>query len=290
MERVLFLLPLCVSACAADSRPPADDALPFHYFLVARTSGDLMRGFGVAQAEIQGGQMRTRSGRVVALDDLEEARPAPPLAADRLDVAWVVEKSAGVWAQPDERQPPIASKAHLERVSLSDRPAPPGWRATRDGFMRESELRGPTPTARPAEVEPAERWIDVDTQTQTLAVYDGDRPRLVTLVSTGSGRPGTRFATPRGLYRINYKVPSTKMDNVDEPPGRDAVPPYYFEEVPWVQYFHKEVALHGAYWHRRLGHAVSHGCVNLAPADAQRVYALTRASTPAYAGTIVRVR
>jgi lipoprotein-anchoring transpeptidase ErfK/SrfK len=76
------------------------------------------------------------------------------------------------------------------------------------------------------------------------------------------------------------------MDNVDE--GGD--PAYSFEEVPWVQYFHKEVALHGAYWHSRFGHAVSHGCVNLAPADAQRVYAMTRASTPAYAGTVVRVR
>jgi lipoprotein-anchoring transpeptidase ErfK/SrfK len=139
-------------------------------------------------------------------------------------------------------------------------------------------------------VEPGERWIDVDTQTQTLAVYDGDQARFVTLVSTGSGRPGTRFVTPKGLYRINYKVPTATMDNVDEPRTRDRVAPYSFEEVPWVQYFHKELALHGAYWHQRFGHAVSHGCVNLTPADAQRVYGLTRASTPAYAGTMVRVR
>jgi hypothetical protein len=278
---------LLLISCSADSTAPREDGLPFHYYLVSTASGDLQRGFGVAQAELQSGQLRTRSGRVLPLDSVEEAKPVHALASDRLGVAWVIERQAGVWARPDDSERPVAQRALFERVTLDDKPAPPGWRAVKDGFMRAAELRAPTLAARPLEAAPGERWIDVDTQTETLAVYDGDSPRLVTLISTGQGRPGTRFSTPRGLYRINYKIPTATMDNVDE---KDGVPPYSFEEVPWVQYFHKEVALHGAYWHQRFGHPVSHGCVNLSPADAQRVYALTRASTPAYAGTIVRVR
>jgi hypothetical protein len=274
-----WLLLLC--ACSADHVD--DAALPYQYFVVTRASGDLQRGFGVAQLGIVDGKLRTRSGRVVAFDDVEEARPLPALGSDRFAVAWAAER-AGVWEKPDDSRPPLYSREALQRVTLEDRSAPRGWRAVHDGYMRESELRAPTVAARPRDVAPGERWIDVDTQAQTLTVYDGDRPRFVTLVSTGTLH--TRFATPRGTFRINYKVPSATMDNLDEAGELH----YSFEEVPWVQYFHKEVALHGTYWHQRLGHAVSHGCVNLAPADAKKVYALTRASTPAYGGTIVRVR
>lgn len=41
------------------------------------------------------------------------------------------------------------------------------------------------------------------------------------------------------------------------------------EDVPWSMYFHESFALHGAYWHDRFGLRHSHGCVNLAPQDAQ---------------------
>jgi lipoprotein-anchoring transpeptidase ErfK/SrfK len=280
---------MAVAGCSSDPGR-SDEGLPYHYYLVTRPSGELQRGFGVAQLELQGNRVRTRFGHVVSLDDLEEAKPARALGVERLGVAWVVERGAGVWAQADDSQPPIARKAPLERVVLDSRPAPFGWRAVREGFMRDSELRVPTLATRPTEVQPGERWIDVDTRSQSLAVYDGDLPRFITLISTGSGRPGTRFATPRGVHRINYKVPAATMDNLDEPPSVSGIPHYFFEEVPWVQYFFKEVAIHGAYWHQRFGHAVSHGCVNLAPADAQRVFAMTRASTPAYGGTVVRVR
>jgi lipoprotein-anchoring transpeptidase ErfK/SrfK len=272
-------------ACSAD--PTArEEGVPFRYFLVSNAVGDLQKGFGVAEAELQRDRIRTRSGRVVPLENLEEAKPAHSLAVEKFGSAWVVEAKAGVWSRPDDTERPIAQKAHLDHVALDNRAAPPGWIATREGYMRASELRMPTHAERPLEVAPGERWIDVDTNAEVLTVYDGDQPRLITVIATGNGRPGTRFSTPRGLFHINYKVPHATMDNVDE--GGD--PAYSFEEVPWVQYFHKEVALHGAYWHSRFGHAISHGCVNLAPADAQRVYAMTRASTPAYAGTVVRVR
>ncbi len=285
-------LSILILAIGCNNEPiPREDALPYRYFLVASASGDLRPGFGVAQIQTHDGMIRTSSGRVMPAEALEEAHPVHALGIDHLGVGWVVERQAGVWARPDDSERPLYQRALFDRVaieaSVDNRSAPPGWRATHEGFMRGSELRVPSVATRPVEAAPGERWIDVDTESETLSVYDGDQLRFVTLVSTGQGRPGSHLSTPRGVFRINYKAPAATMDNLDEGPGQ---PAYSFEEVPWVQYFHKDVALHGAYWHSRFGHAVSHGCVNLTPADAQRVYALTRASTPAYAGTIVRVR
>jgi hypothetical protein len=72
------------------------------------------------------------------------------------------------------------------------------------------------------------------------------------------------------------------------------------ESVPYVQYFSKGVGLHGAYWHRSFGNVRSHGCVNLAPLDAQRLFSFTSPRLPAgwtavlptehESGTVVRVR
>ena len=65
--------------------------MPFHYYLVSNPrSGDLQRGFGVAQAELQSGQLRTRSGRVLPMESVEEARPVRALATDHLGLAWVI--------------------------------------------------------------------------------------------------------------------------------------------------------------------------------------------------------
>ena len=72
--------------------------------------------------------------------------------------------------------------------------------------------------------------------------------------------------------------------------------------MPWTMYFHEDFALHGAYWHDGFGRARSHGCVNLAPADAKTLYEWAEPRVPpgwsvAYAderegrpGSVVRVR
>jgi len=39
-----------------------------------------------------------------------------------------------------------------------------------------------------------------------------------------------------------------------------------------VQFFDEAIGLHAAFWHRSFGHVRSHGCVNLAPLDAQRLF------------------
>ena len=44
--------------------------------------------------------------------------------------------------------------------------------------------------------------------------------------------------------------------------------PYSIEDVPYVQYFWRSFAFHTAFWHDNFGRQQSHGCVNLAPLDA----------------------
>jgi len=48
--------------------------------------------------------------------------------------------------------------------------------------------------------------------------------------------------------------------------------PYSIEDVPYVQYFEGSYALHAAFWHNNFGHEMSHGCVNLSPLDAKKVF------------------
>jgi lipoprotein-anchoring transpeptidase ErfK/SrfK len=146
-------------------------------------------------------------------------------------------------------------------------------------------------------VDAGERWIDVDLATQTLVAYEGRTPVFATVVSTGRGRHGSATATPVGTHRIWVKLLSSDMDNLED----DAASRYYrIEDVPWVQYFSKGVGLHGAFWHRSFGRVRSHGCVNLAPLDAERLFYWTGPHLPAGwsavhpaphdLGTIVRVR
>lgn len=120
-----------------------------------------------------------------------------------------------------------------------------------------------TPSAPPEGVEPGSAWIEVDLFEQTLAAYVGDRMVYATLVSSGL----RGWDTPPGLFQVWLRVRQGKMS------GGYNRPDYYFlEDVPWSMYFNKDIALHTAYWHDGFGYKRSHGCVNLAPLDAQWLY------------------
>jgi hypothetical protein len=124
---------------------------------------------------------------------------------------------------------------------------------------------------RPPGVGADERWIHVDLSEQVLVAYQGDVPVFTTLVSTGK-EPGM---TPVGVHRLQSKHVATSMR--DQPIEEDA---YSIEDVPWTQYFHNSVALHGAFWHGGFGLVRSHGCVNLSPADARWLFGFTTPQLP----------
>jgi hypothetical protein len=119
------------------------------------------------------------------------------------------------------------------------------------------------PLPPPPGVEAGAAWIDINIFEQTLAAYVGDRMVYATLVS--SGLPG--WDTPPGLFQVWRKVEKGKMS------GAHKKPDYYFlEDVLWAMYFNQAVAMHTAYWHNGFGYKHSHGCVNLAPADARWLF------------------
>lgn len=122
------------------------------------------------------------------------------------------------------------------------------------------------------------KWIDVSIKRQMLVAYEGLRPAFATLVSTGRGGmgdPKESHATIRGTFRIHAKHVSTTMDGDEE-----TAEAFDLRDVPYTQYFHEGYALHGAYWHDEFGKPRSHGCVNLAPADAAWLFDWTDPVVP----------
>ncbi len=137
------------------------------------------------------------------------------------------------------------------------------------GAVRRSLVAVAAARRRPGAIPAGVRWVHVDLSEQTLVAYDGDHPVLATLVSTGR----EKFETPPGLYRVYYKEVHASMHG-EEPEH------YFVDEVPFVQYFRGDMALHGTFWHDRFGVQASHGCVNLSLADAEFLFGWAPPSLP----------
>lgn len=150
----------------------------------------------------------------------------------------------------------------------------------REGFwVQASQLRLTTPGPPPVDLAPNERWVDVNLTTQTLVAFEGTRAVYATLISSGKENKDKEkdHRTPTGDYRIREKHVTTTMDGDGSAVG-DL--PYSIEDVPYVMYFHKAYALHGAFWHGNYGTQMSHGCVNLSPLDAKWVFLFTEPHLP----------
>lgn len=257
-------------------------------------------GFGLAiteRREVHGVEMaHTLSGLWVPVGELRFARPSDFVGVE-LDeehplesIAWVTRERAALRDRPGGRIVERASR--LVRITIAEtqgdwlRDADGRWIAARDvAHLRASQ--------RPSEVGEGERWIDVDTRTQTVVAYVGERPVYATAVSTGR----TATPTPPGVHRIWVKLAEDDMDDLER---EDVSENYAIQAVPWVQYFEGSVGFHAAFWHDRFGQPHSHGCVNLAPRDARWLFEFTQPGLPPgwdailptarARGTVVRVR
>jgi hypothetical protein len=111
---------------------------------------------------------------------------------------------------------------------------------------------------RPKDVPPGLPWVLIDISDQTLVGYDAsDELVFLTLISGGKRNP-----TVTGNFGLTRKYRySTMAGNMF---GED----YRVDDVPWAQFFYHGYAIHGAFWHDKFGYRASHGCVNVAPADA----------------------
>jgi hypothetical protein len=298
----------------------SDDGLPYRYYFAGAdgASGfvslenalddapdqELEKGFAIAAIDERKAHgeswIKTKKGRWIASRQLVPSRPflfhGELVENGKLDVAWVVADKASVWSN-DRATQASGTRVRFEKVKVLEHVEKTGMvRISDKEWMRARDLA----MARHAEPPPEageERWIDVDLAQQTLVAYEGARPVFATVVSSGRGPQGTDAATPKGTHRIWVKIFTTKMDNLDKD---DVEHHYAIEDVPWVQFFDKAVALHGAFWHRDFGHVHSHGCVNLAPIDARWLFVFTSPNmplgwtasfpSPIEKGTLVRVR
>jgi hypothetical protein len=294
------------------------DGMPYEYFFTGHDGAfayarpdtanegapdrELESGWAVAvveQRSVYGERWgKTNHGLWIPMRDLFPARPSlfhGEEANGALDFAWVRSDRASVFAAPNGA--PAGARVRFDKVSWLEEKAP--WvRISPAEWMLERDLAHPSLSDPPAEVggkETSERWVDVELASQTLVAYEGTRPVYATLVSSGRGGPDS--TTPVGVDRIWVKLATATMDNVER---GDVGKHYSMEDVPWVMYFDKSVALHGAFWHRDFGRVKSHGCVNLTPLDARWIFGWTSPRLPpgwnaAYPtsfekGTAIRVR
>lgn len=111
----------------------------------------------------------------------------------------------------------------------------------------------------------SEKWIDVNLTTQKLSAWEGNR--LIYEFPISSGRPG--YDTVQGEFKVWSK---TRLQAY-RGGSRERGDYYYLPNVPYSLFFHKDYAIHGAYWHNDFGiKRRSSGCVNLRIPDAEQVY------------------
>jgi hypothetical protein len=304
--------------------PPVDGAgMPYRYFFVGENGSlgytdlttaedgapdlELEPGFAVAVSRVKRKYAGdpfglTTKGYWVPLRDLGEVDP--PLfrgveLSDGIDVGWVIEDDAPVFRAPaavktGERLDRFTLIRPLERLKRAGKT----WvKVDEQAWLRESDLSLRSGALLDAETAGEERFIDVDLAEQIVTLYEHGKPRFATLVSTGRGEPGSEQATPPGSFRIWVKLRTSDMDNLE---NEEAGNYYAMQEVPWVMYFERGYGLHGTFWHREFGHVRSHGCVNLSPLDARRVFDWSTPRLPAGwsavlptrydPGTLVRIR
>lgn len=190
-------------------------------------------------------------------------------ATPRNAFGWVIHPSgAPVYAQPNRIQPALRTLGRFDVVQVYSRQNIEGleWALIGpDEWVEERLLGVVTPNPIPPEGVTNGRWIEVNLAEQTLAVYDNSRMVFATLVTTGV----EPFYTRPGLFPIYKKLEIETMQGAFEADRSDF---YYLENVPWIMYFDKARALHGAYWGTMFGYPASHGCVNLSVGDSKWLF------------------
>jgi hypothetical protein len=304
--------------------PPTPDGLPFRYHFVGpdgsfgyralQTADDgvpdaqLLKGFGVAVMRVENNPEGlpfglTTEGLWLPMRDLSPVLPLPFHGREldgALGVAWVVSSNALGAHAPDKPKDRLLKLSKFQELNVLEERASTGhrwFRYDKDAWISDRDARAPTHAELPNGMRPGERWIDVDIASQVLTAYVGERAVFATLVSTGRGPDSTELATPRGMHRLWVKLKTSNMDNLDD---ESAAENYAIQAVPWVMYFERGYGLHGTFWHRDFGNKHSHGCVNLAPLDAERLFAWTSPRLPSgwtaalptdyELGTLIRVR
>jgi lipoprotein-anchoring transpeptidase ErfK/SrfK len=219
---------------------------------------------------------------------------------DELPFAWVRKEVAKLYEINKDEAKAIKQKPKFRSiVQLTGKTQSVGRRLyheLKDGpWIRTKSLGiAAEPDDKPRAAKRGDKWVDIAIRQQVLVLWEGDQPVYATLVSTGQdllGDPKTTKSTVRGTFRVQNKHITRTMDS-DEGLSRDSGDEAYgkskrrgqgsyrLDHVPWVQYFKGSYALHATHWHDVFGTARSHGCINMAPVDAHRVFFWTEPQVP----------
>jgi hypothetical protein len=233
-----------------------------------------------------------------------------------LPFAFVSRRGAQLYQLQGETASPVGEAEYRSAHPLSGKQRLVGnakYYQLGDGRWVDSEQTALVlqPAEFPKVAKAGQKWVEIDLSEQVLVAWEGTRPVFATLVTTGRpaiGDPETTTATPRGTFRVMSKHLTITMDSdegrtrkvVEEKglkPGDPGYVPtkgdgvygvskrrgeglFKLRDVPYVQYFEKNYAIHGAYWHDVYGVPRSHGCINLSPVDARFLFAWTDPPVP----------
>ena len=123
-----------------------------------------------------------------------------------------------------------------------------------------------------------QKWLDVSIITGTMTLYEGKKAIFTTLVSVGRDRlgdPKDSASTAQGTFTVTSKhVTAAKLDPKSVAAYHDV------HDVPWVLELSSGQLLHGAFWHNRFGIEHTSGNIQMAPADAVRVWQWAEPAVP----------
>lgn len=247
--------------------------------LESRLNGDYFVALDRAEEDPSGTSWwRSIRGRYVSDDDLEHLE-TPEMIGEALDdaelpIAFVFGEERPLYRIEEGIREVGTAEKHARLSGVVEREIDgERWVVADDGrALRREHVRLAVVGDRSERIPSGAHWIHVNLAEQTLVAYEGGEPVYATLVS--SGKEG--YDTPAGVFRIREKYVSITMSGEDPIDG-----PYEVEEVPWTMYYFESYALHGAYWHDDFGRVRSHGCTNIAPADARWLFRWTSPEVPA---------
>jgi hypothetical protein len=249
----------------------------------------------------------TTDARLVPTSKLKPARGSTFHGVDmtkgwELPVGFVRAKGASRWDVSDKGIKRITDLERHSVVQLTGRATKIGdqrFVQAKDGtWIDDDDIAvAPKTSELPFFAKGKRKWIDVTIIGQTMVLYEGRTPVYATMVATGRdglGDPKKTFSTVRGTFKIRDKHVTTTMD------AHEVDNKFELRDVPWVQYFEHGYALHAAPWHDDYGKPRSHGCINLSPIDARRIFMWTdpplptdwhgvNAAEPTGEGTIVHI-
>lgn len=150
-----------------------------------------------------------------------------------------------------------------EWLRYPDRVSGEWWIA--EDFVRPLQAEG-AETSQPNNASTSKEII-IDLSEQMLFAYNEDKTTFMEQ-AVSTGKP--LYPTPRGRFPIFKMTPTRYMQGPIEGITDQK---YDLPGVPWNLYFtYQGAVIHGAYWHTNFGQVWSNGCVNLPPAEAEKLY------------------